>query len=141
MNAHDGAGFVGLHQGQPDAAARRFREALALYPDHARSLVGLGASLAAKSDKKGAADAYARAGAAIEALRRGGRSGEATLAEAFLLSVKGEKDRALDALRQLLDRADFPFTGWTIPIEPFFQPLRKASPFQGILGTLAERAR
>jgi DNA-binding winged helix-turn-helix (wHTH) protein/tetratricopeptide (TPR) repeat protein len=141
MNAHDGAGFVGLHIGQPDAAAQRFREALALYPEHARSLVGLGAALAAKGDRKGGADAFARAASAIEALRRGGRGGEATLAETLLLTVKGEKDRALDLLRQLLERPDLPFTGWTIPIEPLFEPLRKNPPFQGILATLAERAR
>ena len=63
-----------------------FRQALELYPEHARSLVGLGAALAAHGDRAAAADAFARAAAAIDALRRGGRGSEATLAEAFLHS-------------------------------------------------------
>jgi len=141
MNAHDGAGFVGLQTNQPDQAAARFRAALALYPEHARSLVGLGAALAARSDRRGAADAFTRAAAAIDALRRGGRTGEATLAEAFLHAVKGEHEAAVGLVAALLDRSDLPFTGWTIPIEPLFDPLRKLPAFQEALSTLAERAK
>ena len=98
-------------------------------------------ALSAEGDRRGAADAFTRATAAIDALRRGGRGGEATLAEAFQHSVNGEKDRAIDLLKSLLERTDLPFTGWTIPIEPLFHPLRKQPAFQGILSTLAERAR
>jgi tetratricopeptide (TPR) repeat protein len=141
MNAHDGTGFVGLQTRKPKAAVESFRRALALYPEHARSLVGLGAALLAQGDRQGATDAFERAAAAIDALRRGGRGGEATLAEAFLHSVKGQGDRANAVLRSLLERADLPFTGWTIPIEPLFDPLRKQPGFQAILTTLAERAR
>ncbi len=141
MNAHNGAGFVGLHTGRPDAAVERFRAALSLYPEHARSLVGLGAALSAKREAKGASNAFDRATAAIDALRRGGRGGEATLAEAFLHSVKGEKDRSIEVLRGLLERAELPFTGWTVPIEPLFEPLRKLTAFQGVVSMLADRAR
>jgi hypothetical protein len=47
MNAHDGAGFAHLGSGDPHAAAVQFRRALELFPEHARSLVGLGAALEA----------------------------------------------------------------------------------------------
>jgi Tfp pilus assembly protein PilF len=141
MNAYDGVGFVGLHAGDPTTAAAMFRRALDLYPEHARSLVGLGAALAAQGDRAGADEAFGRATTAIEALRRGGRGSEATLAEAFQHSVSGRADLAIEALRALLDRADLPFTGWTIPIEPLFEPVRELQAFQAILTTLADRAR
>ena len=78
MNAHDGAGFTYLTRHEPDAAVEAFRKALALFPDHARSLVGLGAALAAAGDVDGSQAALAKAATAIEALRRGGRSSEST---------------------------------------------------------------
>ncbi len=141
MNAYDGAGFAYLRHDRPDDAAGMFRRALERFPEHARSLVGLGAALASGGDSAGASDAFTRASAAIDALRRGGRGGEATLAEAFLHSVTGRPDEALASLRTLLDKAELPFAGWTIPIEPLFEPLRSQPAFQALLGTLAERAR
>jgi hypothetical protein len=118
-----------------------FRRALDLFPEHARSLVGLGAALTQGGDAAAASEAFARARAAIDALRRGGRGGEATLAEAFQHAVSGRPDEALDCLRTLLEKAEQPFTGWTLPIEPLFEPLRGHPAFQGLLATLAERAR
>ncbi len=50
MNAHDGAGFAYLQTGSPRQAADQFRRALELFPEHARSLVGLGAALARADD-------------------------------------------------------------------------------------------
>ncbi|HSJ97158.1 MAG TPA: tetratricopeptide repeat protein, partial [Myxococcota bacterium] len=79
MNAHDGLGFADVLHGDPRAAAAHFRRALKLYPDHARSLVGVGASLAAAGDKPGARKAFAEAERAIEKLHRGGRAAEACL--------------------------------------------------------------
>ena len=51
MNAHDGRGFALLVPHQPDAAAEAFDRALALFPGHARSLIGLAASHAAAGRK------------------------------------------------------------------------------------------
>jgi tetratricopeptide (TPR) repeat protein len=141
MNAYDGSGFAYLQRGDAQQAAARFRGALERFPDHARSLVGLGAALAVAGDPAGAAAAFGRATAAIDALRRGGRGGEATLAEAFHHSVAGRPDAALECLRTLLDKAEAAFTGWTIPIEPLFEPLRGSPGFEALLGVLAERAR
>jgi len=141
MNAHDGAGFAFLRAGETESAVGQFRRALELFPDHARSLVGLGAALAAADDRAGADDAFNRTATAIDALRRGGRGSEATLAEAMHHAVRRDADRAMEALNALLDRPDLPFSGWTIPIEPLLEPLRKDADFQRVSVRLADRAR
>ncbi|MDQ3418333.1 MAG: hypothetical protein M3541_06050, partial [Acidobacteriota bacterium] len=114
---------------------------LELYPEHARSLVGLGVAHALAGKRKEADAVFARADAAIAALRKGGRGGEATIAQAFLDTATGHDAQALDCLRSLLDRADLPFAGWTIPVEPLLEPLRPKRGFQDILQALAARAR
>lgn len=141
MNACDGGGFARLRDGDAAAAVQHFQKALELYPEHARSLVGLGVALAANKKRKEADAVFARADAAIVALRKGGRGSEATIAQAFLNTATGRRTEALDCLRQLLERADLPFTGWTIPVEPLLEPLRSHRPFQEILHALAVRAR
>ena len=141
MNAHDGAGFTHLQTGDAAAAAGRFRRALQLFPDHARSLVGLGAALAADGEAAAAENAFSKASAAIDALRKGGRSGEATLAEALQHVVRGRPDAAMTCLQTLLDRPEMPFSGWTIPVEPLLHSLRATPVFQPVLSRLAERAR
>jgi DNA-binding winged helix-turn-helix (wHTH) protein/Tfp pilus assembly protein PilF len=141
MNAHDGSGFACLFTGEPEAAAAQFRCALELFPEHARSLVGLGAALTASGDTAGADAAFARAASAVEALRRGGRGSEAMLAAALHHAVCGRQTDAVQWLETLLDRAELPFSGWTIPIEPLLEPLREAPDFQRVIARLAERAR
>ena len=141
MNAHDGAGFAHLASGDPGAAVARFRQALGLFPEHARSLVGLGGALRADGEAVAADAAFARAASAIEALRRGGRSGEAAMAEALQHAVRGRQEDAVGALHRLLDKAELSFSGWTIPVEPLLAPLRQTPAFQGVLAKLSERAR
>ena len=141
MNACDGGGFAKLRAGDPAGAVQHFTRALGLFPEHARSLVGLGAALAAAGKRKDAAAAFNRADAAIVALRKGGRGSEATIAQAFLNTATGRSAEAIDCLRSLLNRADLPFTGWTIPVEPLLDPLKHERGFQEVLQTLAARAR
>jgi TolB-like protein/Tfp pilus assembly protein PilF len=141
MNAHDGAGFAHLATGDPAGAVARFRRALELFPEHARSLVGLGAALSADGERAAADAAFARASAAIESLRRGGRGAEAALAEAFLRAARSGRADAVASLQRLLDAAELSFAGWTIPIEPLLAPLRGTPPFQAVLARLADRAR
>jgi tetratricopeptide (TPR) repeat protein len=141
MNAHDGAGFAHLATGDAGSAVARFRKALDLFPDHARSLVGLGAALAADGEPVQADAAFARASVAIDALRRGGRGGEATLAEAFHHAVRGKPADAVAALNRLLDTAELSFAGWTIPVEPLLAPLRGSPPLHAVFVRLADRAR
>lgn len=141
MNAHDGSGFAHLTRKDYKAAAKQFEQALALFPEHARSLVGLGAARAGAGDPAGAAEAFSRASVAIDALRRGGRGAESTLAEALLHAAQGQADRAAASLETLLKQAEMAFTGWTIPIEPLLAPLRTSGSFQKVSADLAARAR
>jgi DNA-binding winged helix-turn-helix (wHTH) protein/tetratricopeptide (TPR) repeat protein len=141
MNAHDGAGFAHLATGDAGAAIARFRRALELFPDHARSLVGLGSALRLDGNRAAGDEALTRASTAIDLLRRGGRAGEATIVEAFHLAVRNKRDEATLALHRLFDKAESSFTGWTIPVEPLLAPLRGTPAFAGVLAKLAERAR
>ncbi|HEY7058844.1 MAG TPA: winged helix-turn-helix domain-containing protein, partial [Vicinamibacterales bacterium] len=140
MNACDGLGFALLTAGCGAEAAGMFRRALEHYPEHARSLVGLAEALRTVGRPTEAAAALDRASTAVEALRRGGRGGEARLAEAFVLTARGQEQEAVSALRRLLDEADLPFTGWTMPIEPLLGSHRQTPPFRDVLKRLAERA-
>ena len=63
------------------------------------------------------------------------------LAEAMHHAVRGDVDRAFETLHALLDKPDMPFSGWTIPIEPLLEPLRKEPEYQRVTARLAERAR
>jgi tetratricopeptide (TPR) repeat protein len=130
-----------MRAADPDGAVPLFTRALELFPEHARSLAGLGAALAAAGKRKAADAAFARCAAAITALRKGGRGSEATIAQAFLSTATGKHDEALECLKVLLERADLPFTGWTIPVEPLLEPLRSRREFQEILQVLATKAR
>src|SRR4029453_737093 len=141
MNAYDGAGFGALASGNADEAVAMFKRALELFPEHARSLVGLAAALTASREDDGARTAFDHAAKAIEALRRGGRTREATMAEAFMHVVQGGADEAIVALKRLIDKPELPFSGWTAPIEPLFAPLRERADFREILVTLAHHAR
>ncbi len=141
MNAHDGLAFGFLRAGDPVAAVTQFRRALELFPEHARSLVGLGAALASSGDTAGAEAALGRASAAIDALRRGGRGSEAMLSEAMHHTVRGKSDEAIRSLLTLVDRPDLPFSGWTIPVEPLLEPLRQHADFTRVSVRLSDRAR
>ncbi len=141
MNAHDGDGYAYLADQEPRKAAEAFQRALALFPEHARSLVGLGAALTAAGDHAGAEDAFKRVDAAVEALKRGGRGTESAMAAALHHAARGRAREAFDCLSTLLDRAELPFSGWTIPIEPLFARLRESRDFEQIAVRLADRAR
>ena len=141
MNAYDGAGFAALEEGDGGEAVRMFRHALELFPEHARSLVGLGFALSKGGDASGAEAAFSHAATAIDSLRRGGRISEATLVEAFMRAVQGKPDDAIGVLKRLVDRPEMPFAGWTIPIEPLFVHMRQRIDFKEVLTTLAHNAR
>jgi DNA-binding winged helix-turn-helix (wHTH) protein/tetratricopeptide (TPR) repeat protein len=141
MNAYDGDGFVALENDDAGEAVTMFKHALELFPEHARSLVGLGFSLAKGGDAPAAEAAFTHAASAIDSLRRGGRTSEATLAESFMHVVRGRPDDGMALLKRLVERPEVPFAGWTIPIEPLFAPLRQRADFKEVLATLAQNAR
>ncbi len=134
-------GFALLRAGDPHQAAAAFRRALELFPEHARTLVGLAAANLAAGESSDAESAFTRATTAIDALRRGGRGSEANLSEAMYHAVRGDADRSTQALIALLERPDLPFSGWTIPIEPLLEPIRTHDGYKHVTTKLADRAR
>ena len=55
--------------------------------------------------------------------------------------VGGRHPAATAVLEQLVARASPGFSGWTIPIEPFFTPLGSDAGFQRVLTRLSERSK
>lgn len=138
----DGLGFAALQRAKPLAAIDAFREALALYPSHARSQLGLVVALRAANRQKEAAAALTRARAAIDELCRGPRRTEAALMLACDHVVDERFGSATETLAHLFNAEGMPsFAGWIIPIEPILAPLRARPEFQPILDRLAVRAK
>jgi hypothetical protein len=98
-------------------------------------------ALTGAGDQAAAGAAFGCATSAIAALRRGGRSSEATLAEALFHAVHGREGDAIEGLRGLVERPELPFTGWTVPVEPLLAPLRKRPDYQAIAARLGDNAR
>ena len=125
-----GAALVGVRR--TGEAINDFERALALYPDHAPTTLGL----ALAHDRPESAEAER----VIAVLRRV-RPVEAALVHAQMLTARGNFPAAMATLRQMLDTAPPGFAGWTIPLEPFFKQLHQTEGFGGILSRLADRAR
>ena len=141
MNAHDGCGFALLAERRFDEAAAAFGQALRLFPGHARSQIGRAQCLSAAGRPAEAHASLQEAGASIAELARGGRLLEAALLSAMSSVARGRPEEAIAALNRLLAEAPPGFPGWTIPIEPLFEPLHAQPGFAGILARLAARAR
>jgi DNA-binding winged helix-turn-helix (wHTH) protein/tetratricopeptide (TPR) repeat protein len=141
MDAYDGHGFVRLKRGDPTGAVEMFEHALRRYPGHARSLVGLSLACRKLGQSSRADESLARAQRAIDELGAGGRATEAALAKAFLHTVADRRPAAVAVLDQLMTGAPAGPAGWTIPVEPLLDPLRKDPAFGAVLKRLAERAR
>ena len=127
MNAYDGAGFAALRD-RPAAEAARHVPAGRWSSSRSTRVRSSGSArrwLPTATGRRPPTRLPARR-AAIDALRRGGRASEATLAEAFLHSVNGRPSRRIARPpRARCSPTGLPFTGWTIPIEPLFEPLRE----------------
>ena len=60
----------------------------------------------------------------------------------FTTRVLGGATRdAVSALHRLVDHPELPFSGWTVPIEPLFAPLRQSPGFDAVLTTIGADAR
>ncbi len=140
MDAYDGLGFARLAVADAHGAVSMFEQALARFPDHARSLVGLSQALQLSGARDRATDARRRAAAAITELQEAGRLAESALAATYLDVSEGEAARALDRLIALLEEAPPGSAGWTIPVEPFLAPLAETPRFSQVLALLARRA-
>lgn len=127
--------------GRTGQAIDALRAALALAPDHPRSLVALAALLARDPDTAGEAAAQARrADDTLAALEGQGRPVEAVLCLATRDVIAGEAPAALARLSRMLDEAPVDQAGWTLPIEPWLQHLRGHAPLEALLRRVAQRA-
>ncbi len=141
MSAHDGSGFAHLALGEFEQALVSFGRALELFPDHARSRIGMAAAHLGLHHEAEAAGNLQKADSLIVELVRGGRSSEALLLTSFAEAVRGRTAEALAALDRMLTDAPTGALGWCIPIEPLLKRLHTMSAFEQILGRLADRTR
>ena len=140
MDAYDGHGFAYLTEGNAVAAESMFLKATDLYPEHARSLVGLAEARHRQGSDPEARTALDQASRAVRALIDNGRTTEAAIATAFWHVVSGRQEDGLATLANLLDEAPPGFAGWTIPLEPLLASVRGTTAYQKVLQRLAERA-
>jgi DNA-binding winged helix-turn-helix (wHTH) protein/thioredoxin-like negative regulator of GroEL len=142
-NAHEGHGFALLREGDATGAAAMFERALAAYPDHVRSLLGLAE---AHAQMGRATEQQAIVGRAVEAIRgldSSGRSVEAAIATAEWHAASGRPAEAATALARMLAAAPPGLAGWAIPIDPLIAPLVATDPtsaLAAVLNRLADRA-
>jgi len=139
MNAWSARGACLSRIGRLDEAIDAFRQALALYPDHAQTHLGLSAALAASGARDAAEESRACAAAALHALS-GARPIEAGFAEGQQLAVAGRLEEASAALSRALDRAPAGFAGWTLPVEPLLKQMIDNKAFSPVATRLAGRA-
>jgi DNA-binding winged helix-turn-helix (wHTH) protein/Tfp pilus assembly protein PilF len=139
MNAWSARGACLLRIGRLDEAIEAFRQALALYPDHAQTHLGLSAALAGSGAGDAAEESRACAAAALHALR-GARPIEAGFAEGQQLAVAGRLEDASATLCRALDRAPAGFAGWTLPVEPLLKQMIDNKAFSPVATRLAGRA-
>jgi DNA-binding winged helix-turn-helix (wHTH) protein len=132
-----GRGAALLHAHRMADAIAAFDRALALYPDHAPSHIGLARAHRAGPQRQSALTAAERCVRKLVRLR----PVEAAIVRAQILTAATDEPAAAAALAAMLDSAPPGFAGWTIPVEPFLRELHQTSAFAGILSRLAERAR
>ena len=118
-----------------------FAKALAISPDHARSLVGLAAACRQLGNRAGSDEAMAHAATSVGELRESGRKTEAAIAHSMWQVGSGQCVEAAQTLAALMDDAPPGFAGWTVPVEPLLQPFRQLPDYQRVLERLAQRAR
>jgi DNA-binding winged helix-turn-helix (wHTH) protein/tetratricopeptide (TPR) repeat protein len=139
MNAHHGRGLALLGARRFDEAREAFQRALALYPDHGQSHLGLVCASLELKDEPSATAARANVEQAVSTLTRS-RPVEAAMLRAEALVAEGALEAAIQTLDGMLADAPPGFAGWTLPIEPFLTHLVSCPGFAGTLRRLAERA-
>lgn len=140
-DAYDGLGHTALASNDPAGAVEMFQAALARYPEHARSLIGLSAAYRASGARDRADRAMTQAERAIEELRSNQRNGEAVAATAAWHVASGRPAEAATTLHAFLTSAPPGSAGWLVPVDPFLAPLRKEREFDRVLTLLADRAK
>ena len=140
MDAYDALGFARLAARDFSGAASMFAKALGISPDHARSLVGLAGACRQLGNGGGADDSMAHAARSVGELRESGRVTEAAVAHSMWQVGSGRVEDAAHTLLGLMDEAPPGFAGWTIPVEPLLDPIRRLPAYPRVLHRLAQRA-
>ncbi len=139
MNSIHGRGACLLRLGRIEEAADCFRRALVLYPDHARSNLGLSVALRTMGSQEVADATWRRARTSLETLALT-RPIEAAIVRSQVLALEGKSEEAGAALCKALHDAPPGFAAWNLPIEPFLLQLAGTKTFTAALTLLSERA-
>ena len=132
--AHESFGFALIAKGDAPDARGMFAAAEARSPGHARAVLGL-----AVADGP-AADAATRVASACETLAASGKHAERLLVLAAAHAWAGRADEGLTLAEQAIDTPRPDTTGWSLPAEPMFAPLRSAAGYARLAAHLASRA-
>jgi DNA-binding winged helix-turn-helix (wHTH) protein len=139
MSALVGRGACLLRVARADQALACFRDALALYPDHPQSLVGLAGAQDASGLHAEAAATLRQAHGVLDALEKA-RPIEAALVRSQALAIDGKAGDGGAVLCNALADAPPGFAAWTAPIEPFLQTTDTTA-FASAFDLLFSRAR
>ncbi|MGE0123673.1 MAG: winged helix-turn-helix domain-containing protein [Vicinamibacterales bacterium] len=132
--AHEALGFAALAAGDLTTAATAFAAADTHSPGHGRAT--LGAAVVAGA----AAAAVERVSGACAAMDAAGKHGERAM---LLAAAHGWSGRGADGLvvaDQALVAAAADATGWSLPADPIFAPLRREAGWPRLAARLAARA-
>jgi DNA-binding winged helix-turn-helix (wHTH) protein len=140
MNALQARGACLLRIGRHEESIDCFRRALAIFPGHAQSNLGLALGLRAAGSRDLAATASRKVHAILETLEAR-RPIEGAIVRSQVLAAEGDTRNAGLVLCQVLNDAPAGFAAWTLPVEPFLQQLAGTREFTAALARLAERAR
>jgi DNA-binding winged helix-turn-helix (wHTH) protein/Flp pilus assembly protein TadD len=132
--AHEALGFTWLTLGDSEAARAAFAAAAAASPGHGRATLGLAVATG------GAGVAVESVGPAVTELERAGKRGERALLIAAAHAWTGRASEGLLAADQALAESGPDATGWSLPADPMFAPLRGAAGYARLAARLASRA-
>ena len=132
--AHEALGFTWLARGDHEAARAAFAAAAAASPGHGRATLGLAIATGRT------AEAVESVAAACVELERAGKHGERALLLAAAQAWAGRADDGLVAADQALAGSRPDSTGWSLPADPMFAPLRAAAGYARLAARLSSRA-
>ncbi|HYT67068.1 MAG TPA: hypothetical protein VEL51_11645, partial [Vicinamibacterales bacterium] len=120
MHAHLGHGAALLRAARREDAARSFRSALALYPDHPLPGAGLALATGTSFDARVVTDPLIRG---------------------IVLAALGQVEDAESTLAATIGSAPPGFTGWWLPVEPFLQQQTDSKALTVVRQLLVDRTR
>jgi DNA-binding winged helix-turn-helix (wHTH) protein len=135
--ACESLGFALLADAHYDAARDVFASALEASPDRARARLGFGLAGATGAPMASLSDVVTSVSARLEA---GGKPVEQALVLAAAAAWSGEPSMALQHADRLLAMTPDDSSGWSLPADPMFAPLRRADGYARLAARLAARA-